>query len=267
MFVDFEYDGILLSGFGFIVCEFSSSGGVDTISNGSNIKFTTVPILNGNKFLAAAAQYTECLSATFNICKSPCLSDDTQIEPITVDEITRLSRWLCRKEYKKFKIFKEGYEQIYFEGSFTINRVMLNDKVIGLELQFTSNRPFAQYEPIIKTLRFTTAGQSFIFRDLSDEIGYINVDATITCNASGDLTIHNSAENRTTVINHCINGEIITMKYPIISSSISTHKIQDDFNYTFFRIANSWDNSVNKITASLPCTIKFSYSPIRKVGV
>ena len=267
MTVDFEYDNILLSGFGFILCEFSGNSGFQVVNNGSDIKFTTTPILNGNQWLSAGAKYSECLSATFNICKTPCLSNDYEIEEITVDEITRLSRWLCRKSYKKFKLIKEGYEQIYFEGSFTLDRVMMGGKVIGLELKLTTNRPFALYEPYIKTLKFTTANQMIMFRDVSDEIGYINAEATITCNASGDLVIHNSAEDRETIIKNCKAGEVITMKYPIISSSIDTHKLQDDFNFNFFRIANSWDNPVNKITVSLPCTIKFTYSPIRKVGV
>lgn len=267
MTVDFEYDNILLSGFGFVLCEFSNNGGFQTVDNGSDIKFTTTPILNGNQWLSAGAKYEECLSATFQICKNPCLSNNDEIEEITVDEITQLTRWLCRKEFKKFKIIRDGYEQIYFEGSFTLDRIKFNDKVVGLELNLTTNRPFALYEPYIKTLNFTSANQTLIFRDISDEIGFINAEATITCNASGNLVIHNSVEDRDTIIKNCVAGEVIIMKYPIISSSISSHRIQDDFNFNFFRIANSWNNPVNKITASLPCTIKFTYSPIRKVGV
>lgn len=267
MTVDFEYDNILLSGFGFALCEFSDGNGFKTVDNGSDIKFTTTPILNGNQVMSAGAKYEECLSATFSICKSPCLFNDDESAEITVDEITQLSRWLCRKEFKKFKLIKEGYEQIYFEGSFTLDRIMFNGEVVGLELKLTTNRPFALYEPYKKTLNFTTANQTMIFRDISDEIGYINAEVSITCKASGNLVIYNSVEDRETVINNCTSGEVITMKYPIISSSISSHRIQDDFNFNFFRIANSWNNPVNKITTSLPCTMTFTYSPIRKVGV
>ena len=268
MFTDFEYDGIRLSGYGYILCEFSSNNGVQTVTNGAKIKFSTVSTQRGSLWVSSGTEYEECLSAKFSICKSPCLFTDEEVREITVEEITRITRWLSRKEFKKFKLLnKDGYEQVYYEGSFNISRIMLNEKVIGLELTLTTNRPFGLYEPVTKTLDFTSANQTLIFRDISDEIGFINVKATITCKSSGNLEIHNSVENRKTVINNCTNGEVIIMDYPNLSSSISSHRIQDDFNYNFFRIANAWDNPTNKITVSLPCTIKFTYSPIRKVGI
>ena len=57
------------------------------------------------------------------------------------------------------------------------------------------------------------------------------------------------------------------MNYPVIESSLQSHKIADDFNYSFFRIANTWNNRVNKITLSLNCTLEFSYNPICKIGI
>ena len=57
------------------------------------------------------------------------------------------------------------------------------------------------------------------------------------------------------------------MEYPIISSSIPSHKIQNDFNYNFFRISNTEDKIVNDITFSIPCEVELTYSPIKKVGV
>ena len=45
---DFEYDGLNLSDFGFMICSFDSKG-VETISNGSTITFNTVSMFNGNK--------------------------------------------------------------------------------------------------------------------------------------------------------------------------------------------------------------------------
>lgn len=265
--VDFEYDGLLLSGFGYMICSFSGAGGFETVDNGSDIEFTTSPILHGNQWISAGTEYKECLSATFSICKTPCLSNEGEIEEITVDEVTRLSRWLCRKQYRKFKLIKDGYEQVYFEGSFSLDRIMFGEKIVGVELKLVTNRPFGLYEPIVKTLTFTKANQALIYRDISDEIGYINAETTITCNGSGDLVVYNSIEDRYTIVCNCIAGEVITMNYPNISSSVSSHRIQDDFNFNFFRIANTWDNPTNKITTSIPCVIKFKYSPIRKVGV
>ena len=103
--------------------------------------------------------------------------------------------------------------------------------------------------------------------DTSYEEGYIYPHMEIIVNADGDLHIHNAIENRNTIISGCLTDEIITMDYPVIQSSISSHNIQNDFNWNFFRIANTYDNSRNDLTISLPCSIKLTYSPIVKVGL
>ncbi len=103
--------------------------------------------------------------------------------------------------------------------------------------------------------------------DISHEEGYIYPYTEIVVNESGDLNIYNAIEDRNTYIANCVAGEIITMDYPIISSSISSHNIQNDFNYNFFRIANTFEDSRNDLTISLPCTIKATYSPIVKIGL
>ena len=68
---DFEYDNLRLSDFGFIICKFDSSD-VETIENGSQIKFNTVPTLNGMKHELTSSSYEDCISATFQICKNKC---------------------------------------------------------------------------------------------------------------------------------------------------------------------------------------------------
>ncbi len=263
---DFEYDGLLLSDFGCIMCTFES-GGLETVTNGSNITFNTSPILQGAKHVLTSMQYDECLTATFEICKNPCGVMNQEDAYFNIDELTSITRWLNRKEFLKLKLLKEGYENIYFEASFNIKRKMMGNDCIGLELELLTNRPFALYEIVKKTFKALQANHTEIFRDISDEIGFIYPDVEITCSASGDLIIHNEIENRDTIIKGCTSGEVITMNYPVISSSISSHKIQNDFNYNFFRIANTYRDRANKITFSLPCTMKISYNPIRKVGV
>ena len=86
-------------------------------------------------------------------------------------------------------------------------------------------------------------------------------------NGAGDLEIVNEFENRTMIIKNCSVGETITLDYPVIQTSDSEHKIMDDFNWTFFRLANTYDDRNNHITISLPCTIKMTYSPIVKIGI
>ena len=263
---DFEYDGLLLSDFGCIMCSFDSTG-LETVSNGSNITFNTSPILNGSKHVLNNIKYEECLTATFEICKNPCRVVNQQDMVFTIEEVTALTRWLNRKEFLKFRLLKDGYENTYFDGSFNVSRKLLGSDVIGFELELTTNRPYGYYDDIKKTFKITKNNQTEIFKDISDEIGYIYPKTEITCNARGDLRIYNAIEDRETIIKNCQAGEVITMEYPVISSSNPNHKIQNDFNYTFFRVANTYDERGNRITFSLPCTMKITYQPIRKVGV
>lgn len=264
---DFEYDGLLLSDFGCIICSFGSGGGLETVTNGSNITFNTSPILKGTKFVLTNTQYEECLSAIIQICKNPCNLKTQEDAYFNIDEQANIMRWLNRKEFLKLKLLKEGYENVFFEGSFNVSKVIMGDDCIGFELSLTTNAPFGFYETVKKTFYATSSNYVEAFRDISDEIGFIYPEVEITCNATGDLVIHNEIENRETIIKNCVAGEVITMKSPVISSSITEHKIQNDFNYNFFRIANSYRDNVNQISFSLPCTMKISYNPIRKVGV
>lgn len=103
--------------------------------------------------------------------------------------------------------------------------------------------------------------------DTSYEEGYIYPYTEITIGESGNLKIYNAIENRNTYIANCVAGEIITFDYPIIQSSVSSHNIQNDFNWNFFRVANTFDNSRNDLIVTLPCSIKIQYSPIVKVGL
>lgn len=267
IYSDFEYAGFLLSDFGYIMCSFDG-GSQETISNGSNITFNTSPILHGSKYVLTSTSYEECLSTTFQICKNPCnVSDQADME-IDNEELSLLMRWLNRKEFHELRFIEEGYENIYFEGSFNISKIMLGGKLMGLELNLVTNRPYGLYEPVKRLFNITEANQTISFKDISDEMGYIYpTEFEVTCNAAGDLMIYNEMEKRETTIKNCIAGEVIKMNYPVISSSVTEHKIQNDFNYNFFRIANEYNDKTNRITFSMPCSVKFVYQPVKKVGV
>ena len=260
---DFEFDGRSLSDFGYIICKFGSER-LQTISNGSQITFNTVSMSNGNKYELVSTEYDDCLESVFQICKNPCNSNDLEI---SIDELRVLSRWLNRKEFHKFKILNDEYLNIYFEASFNISRIEMDGKIYGLELKVKTNRPFALQEPKKVILKNLIANGEKIVKDYSDVEGYTYPEVKITINEDGDLSIYNAIENRTTFIANCVAGEVIKMNYPIIESSVSSHEIQNDFNWNFFRIANTYKNSVNKLNISLPCTIELSYSSPIKVGL
>ena len=246
-----------------ILCSFDSKG-IDTISDGSQITFNTISTLCGSKHELISAGYEDCLETTIQICKNYCNGDITEI---TSTEFRELTKWLNRKKFLKLKILDKDYIDLYFEAAFNISKIELDGKIFGLELEVITNRPYALKEPRIINVENLIQDGKHSINDISHEEGYIYPYTEIVVAEDGDLTIYNAIENRYTAIKNCIAGEVITMDYPIIQSSISSHNIQNDFNWNFFRIANTFENSRNDLTISIPCSIKVKYSPIVKVGL
>ena len=96
--LDFEYDGLLLSDFGCMICNLDKGGGIETSANGSQVSFSTTPILKGSKHLLSDVNYSECLTATFQICKNPCIYHGEDAF-LNAEEIAELMRWLNRKSF------------------------------------------------------------------------------------------------------------------------------------------------------------------------
>ena len=317
---DFEFNNKRLSEFGMILCQFGGSKGLETITDGAPISFTTVSTMGGSKHNLTSTQYEDCLETTWQICKHSC---NGGIQEITAIEHRNLTAWLCRKNFLKLKIFDESNIDLYHEAKIDVSRIEIDGKLYGLELTVKTNRPFAlkeprtinisceegkevygwkkyQTDPEIEMLEYVTStnenaypqgkvdendsiiegahtdGYQYVslgqvyktsLNDTSYEEGYIYPEMEITIKKDGDLTIHNSVENRETYIANCKTNEVITLNYPVIQSSDSSHNIQNDFNWTFFRVANTYDNSRNDLVISLPCSIKIRYSPIVKVGI
>lgn len=261
---DFQYGEHCLHEFGMIVCNFGGSKGLDTVSDGAEITFNTVSTLGGTKHETTSTEYEDCLETTIQICKHSCTGG---IQEITAVEHRNLTRWLNRKRYLKFKPLSEEYIDLYFEASFNVSRIEIDGRLLGLELTVRTNRPFALKEPRAIVVKNLVQDGKHSINDTSYEEGYIYPYVEITVGEDGDLNIYNALEDRDTFIANCKKDEVIIMDYPIISSSDSSHYVQDDFNWNFFRIANTYNNSRNDLTISLPCTIKIKYSPVVKVGL
>ena len=260
---DFQYDNRNLSDFDFVICNFDSRG-LKTVTNGSQITFNTVSTSGGSKHNLTSTEYEDCLETTIQICKNYCSSD---MKEVSSTELRELTKWLNRKKFLKFKILDEDYIDLYFEASFNISRIEFDGVLYGLELEVITNRPFALKEPKTINIKNLVQNGKHSFDDKSYEEGYIYPYTEITITESGNLNIYNALEDRNTYIANCVAGEVITMDYPVIQSSVSSHNIQDDFNWNFFRVANTYDNSRNDIVISIPCTIKIRYSPIVKIGL
>lgn len=260
---DFEFGSRNLSSYDMVICRFGS-GGLDTVSDGAEIVFNTVPVSRGAKHELISTQYEECLEATIQICKFSC---NGGIQELNTLEHRQLTKWLNRKKFLKFKILDEAHIDLYYEAYINVSKIEIDGKLYGLELHIVTNRPFALKEPKTIIIRNLIENGKHSINDVSHEEGHIYPYTEITINKDGDLNIHNAIENRDTFISNCVAGEVITMDYPVIQSSVSSHKIENDFNWNFFRVANTFENSRNDLTITLPCTIKVRYSPIVKVGL
>lgn len=260
---DFEYDGLNLSDKGFMLCSFDKSK-IDTVENGVEINMETSPFYNGDVNYILTANYESTLTATFQICKNPCTGEDLNI---TVDEVRDMASWLCRKGFHKFKIFDDDYLNVYYEATFNMSRIIRNGNVIGLELEMITNRPFGVMEDTVINIKNEVENGVENFYSISDDEGFIYPKVKITIKQDGDLKISSIFVQRDTIIKNCKAGEIIEMDYPVIKSSLESHKIQNDFNWNFFRIENKFKDKRNLIQISIPCEIEMVYSPIAKIGI
>lgn len=265
MFTDFEYDGIHARDYNLVICYFDSNPGMEPISIGADLNFNMVSSKHGTIHYITDVTYDAVLETTFQVTKYNCKKG---FESFSVDECREITRWLNRNEVHLFKPIGDNpaYDYVCYEGVFNIKEILYNDQVIGFELHFISNRPFALGNPVKRIITATTNGYEYIFRDTSDKEGYIYPKMTIRFTENTDeLVIHNSIEDRKTKLFNCSKDEEITITDTLqISSSLKSHKIQNDFNYVFFRIANTYKNRINKLTISAPCVITLEYSPIVK---
>ena len=188
---------------------------------------------------------------------------------ISNDEYRDIMRWLNRKEFLRFCILSDsdaGQEICYFHASFNITKIKIREKLYGLRLLMETDKPFGYGYEQIYSWNFASANTSKMLTDNSDEIGYIYPTLIIKCKQAGNLILYNDLEDCTTVIKNCKVDEIITLHgdTQIITTSLNSHDICNDFNYEFFRIGNTYKKRNNKITASLKCDITLKYSPIIK---
>lgn len=264
--LDFEYDGQHLSDFGFIICDFDYTAGANTATAGSKLEFNKVSRHRGKKYSLTNAKYSECIVTDFDICKNPDVYDDLLI---TDDEYRDLVRWLNRSEFLKFQVVKEESiegDHCWYEASFNIEKIKIAERLYGLSLTMETNAPFGYGEEVRFAFDNGEFNKVITFYDLSDEIGNIYPDVTITCKLDGDIAISNTVTGCNMEIRNCSAGEVISITGDkhIVSTSNSNHDICKDFNYDYFSIGNTYLSRENNISISVPCYIELRYDPIIK---
>lgn len=266
--IDFNYDGLSLGDFGFLICDFSPSDGANISENGTLLQFTKVSHNSGKIWGLSNTKYDSCIQTTFDICKNPDVTSPDKME-ITDDEYRDIVRWLNRREFKKmFFIYDDTQNRDfrYYNASFNVSKIKISEVLYGIRLTMETDKPFGYGEDIKYNWTVLNSVKKFKLTDFSDEIGYIYPTIKITCYQSGDLFIVNDKDENTTIINNCSTDEVVTIngESQIIHSSFASHNIQNDFNYEFPKIINSISDRDNYFSFSLPCMVELSYVPIVK---
>lgn len=266
-FVDFEYDGTSLSSKGMTVVSFDGMQD-DEITTDSQRNFESISLFNGKYQPFVYSIYEDRLEIDFSIGRNIC-SNDVEDYFLTVAQLESLQYWLNRPTAHKFKILQDAeYTNIFWEGSFNMDWVKLGEKVIGVNLHFISNRPFALGEKEVFTEENLNQDNVIYIIDSSSDEGSIVPSVEITLKEDGDLELINTfnEEEIRTIITGCKADEVITFSNTLqIKSSDSSHKVMDCFNWVFPRIYNVYGNNINRFSSNLDCECTISYNPIRKV--
>ncbi len=270
MVTDFEYDGILLSSVGYALVTFDGirSGEIDT---DSQITFNHMPMMRGKYQPFSSYIYEDVLKMELYIGKDMCRIDSSMEKfdyNISVSEMSFLKRWLSRPTPHALKaIGDDSYTGVFWRGSFIVEEYTLGDGRIGAHLTFECDAPFGYMEDVI-VRGDIESNEEYEYNCTSDEVGYIYPKLTILLKGDGDLRFSNGHDERETVIKNCVNGEIITItKNQQISSSISSHKVMNDFNFVFYRVCNAFRDTKNSIKSNIPIEFVIEYNPYAKVVI
>lgn len=273
--LDFTFNGKKLSDFECICCNFDNSSTVE-VSSGANVTLNQEKPSGSNKFNLYSTSYDEPFTLPLSVCLNPCRDHDNM--EMSVEQARKIQKWLSLRN-KKFKINIEGYENIYWVGTFTCKQVMLNDIIIGFNLTFTANTPYALQEDKSFNIELSATLESDIVFT-SDVYGYIDADYVITVKEAGDLKFDTYYYNPDTkvyildkefTVKNCTADEKIYVKgdTQLVTSS-NTHELGKDCNFILPRLVNTYqsdDEEIrNKITSNLKCNVQITYNPTAMIG-
>lgn len=269
--IDFEYDGHFLSEFSSIICSINGDTGIRTTSIGSNLTLNTIRNSATNRFQIISTQYDEVFSTTFQIGKYNCSNINDYIYSDL--EVAAIMKWLNKKSYKRFKPIYDirEYMDIFYMGTFNLEVIKSGFDVIGFEVTFTTDAPYAYYETREHTFELNALGQFAIFSG-SDEIGRIYPDTQITIKkgTSDPFTLINELDKGHIVeVFNVTNEEVLSFNGETKEITSTKHKnnLFNDFNFVFPRIITTAEEDKNVYTVSHDCIVKIKYTPICKTPI
>lgn len=265
-YLDFEYDGQYLSDYGFIICDFNYNNNANELNVGSNITFKKVSTNGGKRYSITGAQYDDCISASFDICKDPDLYDAEMM--ITSDECNAIMKWLNRSDFYAFNFLNEDGEShnVYYNASFNVKKITINDRLFGLRLEMETDSPFGYGDEVANTYICSGSSDEKSISNMSADIGYTYPVIEIAFSGSGNFELKNITDDEVMQIKNVTSGEkiVIDCFNQTIVTNKPNHKIFDDFNFNFFYLKSSSNSNITKFSASLSCTITMKYRPIIK---
>ena len=258
---NFIYDGVSSDDMGVMICSFD--GGDEISTAGSKVEISTAKSPNSYKWLKTNAVYNEQLTFSFSFCKDICNLDGNEMS-ISSEEQAEIIRWLVRKENHYLLFEEDGFENIYYNCTISLEKKQVGGSTIGFTATVLCDAPFGYSE---ERTAIVNSEINKIF-DTSQEIGYLIPNTVATVINDGTIEIYNDNTNETTKVLNCKSGEEINFTDMMrISSNYPTHKtLYDDFNWVFPKIQNSFTDNVNTFTLT-NCTLRLSWREIRKAVI
>lgn len=194
----------------------------------------------------------------------------TDYNYLTMQECRQVARWLDVNNYKEFKFGNEDCYNILLYAKVTeLTQLSVGNKIVGFEIEFTCNAPYG-FSPIQDiNISFHSNNPSYTLLNITDEFGFIYPKMMITFLENCDFQIINETENRITKIKNCKKNEKITLdnRTKQITSTNDLHKLNEDFNWGWFRFVSYTDMDKNILSCTNNCNINFTYQGIRKLGL
>ena len=272
--LDFTFNEKKLSDFECICCNFDNSSGTVEVSSGADVTLNQEKSSGSNKFNLYSTSYDEPFTLPLSICLNPCGNYENM--EMSVEQVRKIQKWLSLRN-KKFKINIAGYEDIYWVGTFICKQVMLNDIIIGFNLTFTANTPYALQEDESFNIELSNTLESDIVF-ISDVYGYIDADYIITVKEAGNLKFDTYyytrlyTLDREFIVKNCTADEKIYVNgnTQLVTSSRTAHELGKDCNFILPRLVNTYqsdDEEVrNKIKSNLKCNVQITYNSTAMIG-
>lgn len=289
MVTDFSFDGTTLSDKGYMLCDFS--GNTEETIEVSMMDYAEIKAPLSDKSHKVATSYPNNYTRTLQICKIDCSGQDPNLT-LSNSDISAITRWLCRKEYKWFHWIydteAENYDLIEYLVHCKVSKIVFGGECHGLEITLVTNAPYGFGAENTVSKNVSIGGSITIGPDIGliDEECFIYPYMEVYFKRAGNWTFTNTTswtgqppfpdKNRKTVINNVsqyetiviAGGDVLQIEAYDSSGETMHPNLYRDFNFVFPRICCTYTTGNNSFKSEgVNVRITYKYRPIRKVGL